>query len=476
MPINPVTRERAMKRLDYPSTGIHHLDWHAAYQTDVSQLLDALAEAERHADPTTEGWRLEALRLRDFCTEVEAERRELRARIAQDDEERQHMTSVRETLERDLSSQRATIAYQTGMLSWVAERLGSRCIEDIRTDLPEALHARDEAVRERDIALVERDEARRQSDRDAREDISAISRFFSGGEADNVVSAVRDTIDARNDAVANCRRLETDLNRIRNLNRVQGDTLRRIGETLGVQVITLESVQAAAQGFSDRVAELDGRFNRLTAKLQDAEIEQERLRGVILSKDEAITKLAAARDEYRIAFRAISVEKAEAINSLRTTEQRAAAAEEAIRLISKERDVLSVEAEQADTYKLMADRLGDFVKDVAKALHAEPGTEILGTAKALHAELERLRANRGRLNDATAELDVDDEVFGRLAVLLDCHAGAEVIIEAVRDLGIAHRKALQDVSDRDRWLEACGQTAEGLRQKLAKVREAAQLD
>lgn len=416
-------------------------DEERARMASVRTALErALAEAERHTDPTTEGWRLEAIRLRESVIEVETERRELQARIAQDDEERSVMTSVRAALERVLADVRDDLADRTGLLSWIAEQLGSRCIKDIRTDLPELFMARDEAVRQRDHARAELDEARRQSDGDARDALATISRLFSGGGADGVVGAVRACIAQRDEAISArdaartdasraraardearlCRdeayeqlrsvesrsaeqaqriaAAERDLRRIRDLLVTQGDTLHRIGKALGVEVVTLQSVEDAARMSRNRVTELD-------ARLADA-------------------------------------------------------------------------AEQADTYKGLADRLGDFIKEISAALHVEPGDEILGTAKAMHAELEERRAIRPGplLRAASAGLAADEEVFCRLGALLDCPASVGHITEAIRRLVIAHRRALQDVSDRDRWLAESSVVTTRLQAKLAKIREAADLD
>lgn len=355
MPLTPFEREVIQRRAEMP---VASDGWQSQYVNDVPQLLDALAEVERHADSTTEGWRLEAIRLRDRVIEVETERRELQARIAQDDEERSVMTSVRAALERVLADVRDDLADRTGLLSWIAEQLGSRCIEHIRTDLPELFMARDEAVRQRDHARAELDAGRRQ--------FTPV--------------------------------VEASLQNLRDLLVTQGDTLHRIGKALGVEVVTLQNVEDAARMFRDRVTELD-------ARLADA-------------------------------------------------------------------------AEQADTYKGLADRLGDFIKEISAALHVEPGDEILGSAKALHAELEQLRANRPGpiLTATTAALAADEEVFGRLGALLDCPASVGHITEAIRRLVIAHRRALQDVSDRDRWLAESSVVTTRLQAKLAKIRMAADLD
>jgi hypothetical protein len=228
---------------------------------------------------------------------------------------------------------------------------------------------------------------------------------------------------------------------------------------------------------------------------------------MILAKDDAIVSLAKARDEFRTAFRAAQVEQNAEHDARRGAEQERDAlvgslrtARAAISAWNPVRDwlmrgghvaegqgyvdaclaVLSAHtggAEQADAYKVLADGLGATLKKVAAALHVDPGDEIAKTAEAVYAELAELRAKRGQLlSAATAALVVDDEIFGRLGALLDCHAGAEPIIEAIQDLDTRLRKALQDVSDRDRWLEACGQTTERLRLRIAKVREAASLD
>jgi hypothetical protein len=306
MILTPHEREVIQRRAQMP---VGQDGWQAQYVCDVPQLLDALAEAEQREPErcgahAAEGWRLEAERLRERVIQVETERRDLKARIAQDDEERQHMTSVRETLERHLADQRADAAYHVGLLSWIAERLGSRCIEDIRTDLPELLRARDRA--------------------------------------------------------------QADLRRVRDLNQAQNDALLRIGDALGVEVITTQSVEAAAKMYRDRIAELDKRVTDFRAIAE---------------------KQARNRQTAEAALRAAQAEQNAEHDARRIAEQRAVVAEDTLRRVNR-----GLSAEQVDVYKLMADGLGDTLKKIATALHVEPGNKIAETAEAIYAELAELRA------------------------------------------------------------------------------------